>query len=38
MKLFRRLFAVNCRECGEVKVLFWRRRCDFCDVGEGKVK
>lgn len=38
MKLLRKLFTTDCRECGEVKVWFWRRRCDFCGPGEGRVK
>jgi len=37
MMLFRRLFTTKCCECGEVKVWFWQRRCDFCDVNEGEV-
>lgn len=35
---YRRLLSINCRECGEVRVLFWRVRCSFCDKGEGRVK
>lgn len=38
LKVARRLFTVECRECGEVKVWAWKRRCDFCDEGEGKVR
>lgn len=38
MKLFRKLFTVDCRECKEVKVWVWHCRCDFCDVNEGVVK
>jgi hypothetical protein len=38
MKWFRKLFTKPCKECGEVKVSFWKKRCDFCDEDEGKVK
>jgi hypothetical protein len=36
-RIFHRLFDMPCRECREVKVLFWRARCSFCDVAEGRV-
>lgn len=36
-RLFRRLFSRPCEECGDVRVLAWRRRCAFCDHGEGLV-
>ena len=36
-KAMRRVFSIDCQECGEVKVLFWVGRCSFCDEGEGKV-
>lgn len=26
-----------CKECGEVRVTFWKDRCSFCDSGEGKL-
>lgn len=38
MTLLRKLLATNCCECGEIKVWFWNLRCEFCDVGEGKMK
>ena len=38
MRLFRRLFSVDCCECQEVKVWAWVHRCDFCDIDEGIVK
>lgn len=38
MRFIRKLFTRRCAECGEVRVMFWRVRCDFCDEGEGKVK
>lgn len=37
-RLIYRALSCSCRECKEVRVLFWRRRCDFCDAGEGAVK
>jgi len=37
-KIINKLFAFPCAECGEIKVLFWKARCNFCDSGEGKVK
>lgn len=37
-KLLRRIFTTECHECGEVRVWFWQRRCDFCDKDEGRVK
>jgi len=37
-KVIRRLFSVPCCECKEVNVLIWKRRCAFCDIGEGMVK
>jgi hypothetical protein len=36
-RLMHKLFDRPCCECGEVEVLFWERRCSFCDVGEGKM-
>jgi hypothetical protein len=36
-RLMHKLFNRPCCECGEVEVLFWERRCSFCDVGEGKM-
>jgi len=36
-RLIHKLFDRPCCECGEVEVLFYKRRCSFCDVGEGKV-
>ena len=36
-RIYYRLLSVPCCECREVPVLFWKRRCDFCDVGEGRV-
>ena len=36
--LFRKLFTVPCCECGEVGVWVWHKRCDFCDVAEGRMK
>lgn len=38
MNFIRALLTTKCCECGEVRVWFWRRRCEFCDVGEGKIK
>jgi hypothetical protein len=38
MKLLRKWFSVQCHECGEVRVWFWKRRCSFCDAGEGESK
>jgi len=38
MKLLRKFLNVVCCDCGEVKVWFWKRRCSFCDKGEGGVK
>ena len=38
MKTLRKLFSIPCRECGEVRVWFWQRRCSFCDPNEGEVK
>jgi hypothetical protein len=37
-RVFYSLFNVPCRECREVKVLFWQGRCSFCDDGEGQLK
>jgi hypothetical protein len=37
MKLFRKLFTIDCCECKEIKVWFWNCRCDFCDIGEGQI-
>lgn len=37
MLTIRELFCTTCRECGEVRVWFWQRRCSFCDSGEGKL-
>jgi len=37
-KLLRKLLSIECVECGEVRVLFWTRRCSFCGVGEGKMR
>lgn len=34
MKLFKHL----CVECREIMLPVWKRRCAFCDRGEGKVK
>jgi hypothetical protein len=31
------LFDTPCRECGEVRVLFWHGHCAFCDDDEGRV-
>lgn len=38
LRLVRRVFTVECRECHEVKVWAWKRRCDFCGAGEGEVQ
>jgi hypothetical protein len=38
MNLLRKMFCIDCCECGEVKVWVWLRRCSFCDKGEGEVK
>jgi len=38
LKVVRRLFTVECRECGEAKVWAWKRRCSFCGKGEGVVR
>jgi hypothetical protein len=38
MRFLRKLFTVKCCECGEIRVWWWQRRCDFCDVGEGEMK
>jgi len=37
-RLIYRALSCRCVECKEVRVFFWIRRCDFCDVGEGLVK
>ncbi len=37
-RLFYVACCVPCCECGEVSVLFWKRRCSFCDIGEGRVR
>ena len=36
--IIRKLFSCKCCECKEVKVWFWKRRCSFCDEGEGLMK
>lgn len=36
-RIMHKLFDIPCRECREVRVLFWRARCSFCDAGEGKI-
>ena len=36
-RLMHRLFDRPCCECGEVEVPFYKRRCDFCSPGEGKM-
>jgi hypothetical protein len=38
LRLAHSLFDVNCHECGEVRVFFWRTHCAFCDKGEGAIK
>ncbi len=34
-RTFYTLFSVPCCECREVEVLFWQRRCSFCEPGSG---
>jgi len=38
LRNIRKLFCVSCYECKDVRVWFWKQRCDFCDVGEGLVQ
>lgn len=38
MRTIRKMFSTKCCECGEVHVWFWKRRCSFCDSGEGEVQ
>lgn len=35
--MFRSFLTAPCHECGEVRVWFWHKRCDFCDCGEGQI-
>lgn len=36
-RLLLKLLTVPCSECEEVRVWFWKRRCEFCDEGEGRL-